>query len=93
MDKQQTPPIPPPLEEMNRIGIWALDTLKNQGISFLLLGLAVWHLQGQNNELSKEIRDCQEDKYQAIISVIKTNTEALKLITDGKEEIPPQKRR
>lgn len=93
MDTQPiTPPIPPPIEEMNRIGVWILETLKNQGLSFLLLGLAVWHLQEQNNELNSHIRDCQEEKYNALISVVQANTEALNKITHGKEETPQRKK-
>ena len=87
MDTLQQPPIPPPIEEMNRIGIWILDTLRNQGLSFLLLGVAVWFLQSQNNDLAREVRDCQTEKYNALITVVKSNTEALNnLIQNGKEE-------
>ncbi len=93
MDKPQTQAIPPPLEDMNRMAVWILDTLKNQGLSFLLLGLAVWHLQAQNNELSKLIRDCQEEKYNALITVVSHNTAALNNITNGKEETPPVARK
>lgn len=87
MDTQQdTQPIPPPLEEMNKIGFWLLDTLKNQGLSFLLLGLAVWHLQGQNNTLASEIRECQEEKYNALIAVVSANTDALNNLSNGQTQ-------
>lgn len=87
MDTPQTEQhIPPPVEEMNRIGLWLLDTLKNQGLSFLLLGVAVWHLQGQNNSLSREIRACQEEKHNALIEVVTANTAALNNIANGKEK-------
>lgn len=88
-----TPPIPPPLEEMNRIGIWLLDTLKNQGMSFVLLGVAVWFLESQNNALAREVKDCQTEKYNALITVVQSNTEALNRLTHGqKEETPPKKK-
>ena len=91
--QQQQQPIPPPLDEMSKIGFWILETLKNQGLSFLLLGLAVYHLQGQNNELSKEMRLCQEEKYNALVTVIESNTAALNEIAlNGKEEIKARKK-
>lgn len=95
MDTQQRPPIPPPIEEMNRIGIWLLDTLKNQGLSFVLLGVAVWFLQTQNNQLAREVKDCNTEKYNALITVVQSNTEALNRLTNGKEEketTPPKRR-
>jgi len=94
MDTPQTQPIPPPYEEMNRVTIWLLDTLKNQGASFVLLGIAVWYLQTQNNVLSRDIKDCQSEKYNALITVVQSNTDALNRLSAsyGKEEKNPQKR-
>lgn len=82
MDNQPTPVIPPQLDMIR----FLLDTLKSQGLSFLLLGLAVWHLQSQNDALATEIRACQEDKYNALVEIIRANTEALQHLTNGKEE-------
>lgn len=81
MDTPQTqPPIPPLLNDMNRTLVWILEVLKTQGLSFLLLGIAVWYLQGQNNELRREISLCNEDKYNGMLEVLRQNTIALKLL-------------
>lgn len=87
MDSQHNaPPIPPPIDEMNKIALWVLESLKNQGLSFLLLGIAVWHLEGKNVELSKSMVLCQEEKYNALIEVVKQNTEALINLANGQED-------
>lgn len=82
MDNQQTPAIPPQSDMVN----YLLETLKNQGLSFVLLGVAVWYLQGNNDRLANEIRACQQEKYDAMIQVIESNTHALNALTYGKEE-------
>lgn len=83
MDNQPTPVIPPQSNDMVN---YLLETLKNQGLSFVLLGVAVWYLQGNNDRLANEIRSCQQEKYDAMLQVINSNTQALNALTYGKEE-------
>lgn len=43
------------------------EILKKQGLSFLLLGIAVWYFYTENKELRNEVRTLQSDvisKYQ-----------------------------
>lgn len=67
---------------------WIVDYLKSQvkvhGISFFLLGLAVWYFTGENREIKNEIRMCNEarmEQYQVerqqMMEVINNNTKAL----------------
>jgi hypothetical protein len=37
------------------------EILKRQGISFLLLGIAVWYFYTENKELRGELKDLQSD--------------------------------
>jgi hypothetical protein len=67
---------------MNNILLFIADALKTQGVSFLILGLAVWYLQGQNIELRKDLQTCQETKIELLLKVVEGNTFALKNIQD-----------
>lgn len=69
---------------MTAITQWLLESLKNQGLSFLLLGVAVFYLQDQNTSMAREIRDCQEQRYNALVEVIEANTKALQQLSNGK---------
>lgn len=69
---------------MTAITQWLLESLKNQGLSFLLLGVAVFYLQDQNTIMAREIRDCQEQRYNALVEVIEANTKALQQLSNGK---------
>lgn len=42
--------------------MWILSTLKEKGIEFLLLGVAVWWLQSENVEIRRDMNRCQEEK-------------------------------
>ena len=71
---------------MTAITSWLLESLKNQGLSFLLLGVAVFYLQDKNDTMAAEIRQCQEQRYNALVEVIQANTKALEKLSYGKEE-------
>jgi len=81
MDTQpQQPLIPPPLEEMNKMAIWILETLKNQGLSFLLLGVAVWYFHGESKELRTELMHCMDSNQSELTQAIKENTSEIKTL-------------
>lgn len=89
MDNQQlTPNVPPPNDDMATIARFLLDALRTQGLSFLLLGVAVWYLQAQNVELRKDVQDCQSvqiefltKKNEGLTQALEKNSTALNLIT------------
>lgn len=88
MDNQQhLPNVPPPSDDMAIIR-FVLDALRTQGLSFLLLGVAVWYLQQQNMELRKDVQDCQAvqiefltKKNEGLTQALEKNTTALSLIS------------
>ncbi len=69
-----------------------IDMLKKQGLSFLLLGVAVYFFYGQYNVLSDKINDCNQaiiDHYERenekLYEVIERNTMALDRINEKME--------
>ncbi|MGL5131696.1 MAG: hypothetical protein ACRC78_04150 [Planktothrix sp.] len=73
-----------PIFDMNKAMAYLLNVLQNQGPSFLIMGLAVWYLQGQNIELRQQVSNCQYGQIemlttqnQQMIKVIEQNTLAI----------------
>jgi len=98
----QNPIIPPPLQEEFEMVKWILETLRANGLNFLLMGLAVWHLQLQNMDLRKDISNCQAgqiefltSKNEQLMKALDSNTNALNRISDavGPDDFPSIKRR
>lgn len=69
MIKKNNSDLPPVQSDM-----WILNTLRDKGIEFLLLGIAVWWLQQENVTIRKEINQCQQEK----IELFKQENEALR---------------
>lgn len=80
MDNQQELKVPPPHDELEMLK-FLLDTLRTQGLSFLLLGVAVWYLQSQNMELRRDVLRCQETQLQWLTSKNEGLTSALEANT------------
>ncbi|MEZ4925578.1 MAG: hypothetical protein R3A50_04830 [Saprospiraceae bacterium] len=85
-DKQNTPPVPPQLEEMPAIWKWILNVIYNQGLPIILLVGFAYFQQNQNekqqtqiNQLTQKVDDCME----ARINELKLPKHNL---TNGKEE-------
>lgn len=57
---QPTQLIPPPLEEMNSIWKWVIQTAYNQGFPLVLLLLATFLQQQQIHQLSDKVDRCNE---------------------------------
>lgn len=83
---------------------WIFTTLRDKGIEFLLLGVAVWWLQTENVAIRKEIGQCQQEKIElfrqendALRKVIMECTEAIQEIKssfdDEKQKRRPDSRR
>lgn len=84
MDNQQQLPNVPPQQDDLAMVKFLLDTLRTQGLSFLLLGVAVWYLQSQNMELRQDVLKCQAtqiewltSKNEGLTSALEANTTAL----------------
>lgn len=70
---------------MGNIGSIVLEQLRTQGLSFILLGIAVWFLYGQNQKLSIQVKGCNEtiiEMYRQdrkeMLTIINQNTQVLK---------------
>lgn len=59
MKQKNNSELPPTYSDM-----WILSTLREKGIEFLLLGVAVWWLQSENVEIRRDMSRCQEEKLQ-----------------------------
>lgn len=58
-----------------------LDVIKKQGVSFMLLGIAVWHLTGEIKELKQDNLNCETKVIQVletlVVSTNETNQKAI----------------
>lgn len=45
---------------MANIGFWLLKMLQQQGLSFVLLGVAIWYLVGKMNYMEARYETCQQ---------------------------------
>lgn len=86
MDSQQTPPpIPPTLPlDINMWTTWAMNTIRNYGLPFVLLAIAVWYFHARTEKLETQIEQCQRAHIEtvtmqngALIRAINDNTQAL----------------
>lgn len=89
MDSQHTPPTIPPTQDvlpldMNNLASWILTTLRNYGLPFLLLGVAVWYFHNRTEKLETAIELCQKNHLEtieiqngALIRALNDNTQAL----------------
>ena len=91
MIKKNNSDLPPVHSDMN----WIFITLKDKGIEFLLLGIAVWWLQQENVTIRREINQCQQEKIEvfrqenaALRDVI---TQCTMAITELKEQFVNEK--
>lgn len=64
-------------EPMNNPWLWLLDLLKKQGLSFLLLGFAVWYFYGEVQRLEAKSDLCQTRIINIQEQVIFKNTRAM----------------
>ena len=60
----------------------AWEIAKKYGMPFLLLGIAVYHLQSQVNKLDARTVDCQREQLQLLQSVVKENTAVMQRLLD-----------
>lgn len=71
---------------------WILDVLKQQGLSFILLALAIWWLNGQNMKqdlkyvkLEIKYEKCQDQLLETVKSLTISYEKATHLNTDALE--------
>lgn len=66
--------------------VWfiVLETLAKQGLSFLLLGVAIWYFNEQNNKLETRVFDCNsrivevyEEQNDRLLELVENNNRAL----------------
>lgn len=60
--------------------MWILDLLKKQGLSFVLLGVAVWYFYGEVKHLQDKADLCQNSVIELYQKVIMENTDLLKRV-------------
>ena len=72
---------------------WLLDLLKKQGLSFVLLGFAVWYFYGEVKRLEEKADLCQSKIITLYQEVIIRNTHTLEDVTWYLEELHTQKQK
>lgn len=87
---------------MSNTQVWLLDQLKNQGPSFVLMGVIVWFLYSEMQlqktdikQLQVEIQACNKSNQDLIINQLQKNTRLLEIYelnhddTDRRRRILP----
>lgn len=72
---------------MNNSFAWLMDLLKKQGLSFVLLGFAIWYFYGEVQRLENKSDICQDNIISLYQNVILQNTETLKKLDRELEEL------
>lgn len=69
---------------MSNTQTWFLDQLKNQGPSFVLMGVMLWYLYGkvgalelEQKQMQVEIQNCNKVNQEILINHIQKNSEML----------------
>lgn len=70
--------------EVKNVWFIVLETLAKQGLSFLLLGVAIWYFNEQNNKLETRVFDCNsrivqvyEEQNDRLLELVENNNRAL----------------
>lgn len=70
--------------EVKNVWFIVLETLAKQGLSFLLLGVAIWYFNEQNNKLETRVFDCNsrivevyEEQNDRLLELVENNNKAL----------------
>lgn len=71
---------------------WMLDLLKKQGLSFVLLGFAVWYFYGEVRRLETKADHCQSQIIEMHRDVILRNIKAMEDMNWYLEELRTQKK-
>lgn len=65
---------------------WFLDQLKNQGPSFVLMGVIVWYLYGELKtqkkdikQLQQEVKNCNKSSQDLLINQLNKNSRLLEI--------------
>jgi hypothetical protein len=72
---------------------WILDLLKKQGLSFVLLGVAVWYFYGEVRRLEEKADLCQNRIIELYQNVIIRNTHTLEDVSWYLEELHSNKQK
>lgn len=69
---------------MKNVWFIVLETLAKQGLSFLLLGVAIWYFNEQNNKLETRVFECNsrivevyEEQNDRLLELVENNNRAL----------------
>lgn len=73
---------------MGNVGIWLLKMLQQQGLSFVLLGVAIWYLVGKMNYMEAKYEQCQNMTIELYKSYYNEDKEVLIKVLDKLEEQP-----
>jgi hypothetical protein len=78
---------------MSNTQVWLLDQLKNQGPSFVLMGVIVWFLYSEMKlqktdikQLQIEIQACNKSNQDLIINQLQKNTRMLEIYEFNHED-------
>ena len=70
--------------EVKNVWFIVLETLAKQGLSFLLLGVAIWYFNEQNNKLETRVFECNsrivevyEEQNDRLLELVENNNRAL----------------
>lgn len=76
----------------SNIAMYLLDQLRMHGLSFLLLGIAVWYFHAENLKMKGEIKQCNDaliEMYRTdrseLLEVVRNNTAALRIKTQDEQ--------
>ena len=72
--------------------MWILDLLKKQGLSFVLLGIAVWYFYGEVKRVNEKADRCQSSIIEMYQDVIIRNTRAMEDMNWYLEELRTKKK-
>lgn len=68
---------------MNDITVYLLETLKKQGLSFLILGCVVFYFYNELKDLKTEVKVCND----TIISIYSSQTDEMKEVIIRNTEV------
>lgn len=66
-----------PGEDMTKLGMKLANTIYRQGLSFVLIAAMAYYFQRENDSLKLQINQCNEEKIDALKTLVERNTTAI----------------
>lgn len=78
---------------MSNIGIWLLKMLQQQGLSFVLLGVAIWFLMGEVKRWESKYEACHTMLIELYKTYYAEDKDVLNRIYFKLDELPPYEKK